>query len=66
MPFLKWGASMNFTEGKLLEYERMMREKPGFDRRPVKTMKERDCKHCLYYDDHRQKCGMKKCAVFDD
>lgn len=57
---------MNFTEGKLLEYERMMREKPGFDHKPDRTMNERDCKHCLYYDKHHRKCSEEKCIVFDD
>lgn len=63
---MKWGVLMNFTEGKLLEYERMMREKPGFDHKPIKTMKERDCKHCLYYDKHHRKCSEEKCVEFDD
>ena len=32
---LKRGVFMNFTEGKLTDYERIMKEKPGFNRRPV-------------------------------
>jgi len=55
-----------FTVGKDLEYERMMQETPGFYRRPVTTMKERDCKHCLYYDEKSRKCSLKKCVVFED
>lgn len=35
---------MHFTEGRLREYERMMQEKSVHDRRPIKTMKERECK----------------------
>lgn len=57
---------MLFTEGKRREYERIMQEKPGFDHRPVKTMKERDCKHCLYYDESCRKCSQEKCVVFED
>lgn len=57
---------MLFTLGKDREYELMMREKPGFDHRPVKTMKERDCKHCLYYDESSRKCSLEKCLIFDD
>jgi hypothetical protein len=55
-----------FTEGKLRWFERMMRETPGFDSRPILTMKERDCKHCLYYDEKSRKCTQEKCVVFDD
>ena len=57
---------MTFTEGKLLEYEYMMRKAPGFDRRRIKTMEKRDCKHCLYYDEHLRRCSLKKCLIFDD
>ena len=31
MPFLKGGASMYFTEGRLRAYERIMQEKPKHD-----------------------------------
>ena len=57
---------MYFTEGQLCKYERMMQEKPGFNRRPIKKMEERDCKHCLYFDDHHQICSKEKCVVSDD
>jgi hypothetical protein len=57
---------MHFTEGQLREYERMMQERPGYDRRPIKTMKERDCKHCLYFDERYYKCSKEKCILFDD
>jgi len=57
---------MYFTKGKLIEYERMMKETPGFNHRPVKTMKERDCKHCLNFDQSLGKCGKEKCVLFDD
>lgn len=57
---------MYFTKGKLIEYERMMRETPGFDPGLIKTMKEWDCKQCLYFDDNRRKCSKEKCAIFND
>lgn len=63
---LKGGALVYFTEGKLIEYERIMQENPGFDHRLIKTMKERDCKHCLYFDEHLHKCSKEKCIVFND
>ena len=57
---------MLFTEGRLREYECTMKEKPVYDRRLTKTMDERDCKHCLYFDEHCRKCSKKKCALFND
>lgn len=57
---------MYFTEGQLREYERMMQEKPGYNRRPIKTVKERDCKHCKFFDEHSHKCSKEKCTLFDD
>ena len=57
---------MLFTEGKDRVYERMMQERPGFDRRPDKTMKERDCPYCLYYVHKAKRCGLKTCIVFKD
>lgn len=66
MPFLKGGAPMHFTEGRLREYERMMQEKPIHDRRPIKTMKERDCKNCLHFDKRYHKCSREKCTIYDD
>lgn len=57
---------MFFTVGKRREFERMMQETPSFDRLSVKTMKERDCKHCLYYDESNRKCSREKCVVFED
>jgi len=57
---------MHFTEGPLREYERMMQEKPGHDRRPIKSMKARDSKHCLHFDEHCRKCNKEKCALFND
>lgn len=55
---------MNFTEGKDLEYERLMRQKPGFNKQRNKTIQERDCPHCLYWDEALQKCPHKKCVVY--
>ncbi|MPM85518.1 hypothetical protein SDC9_132599 [bioreactor metagenome] len=60
------GVFVLFTEGKSQAYERLMQEKPCFDRHPVKTMKERDCPHCLHYDNEAKKCGLGKCPVFQD
>ncbi len=57
---------MLFMVGKDREYERLMKQIPGFDRSPIRTMKERDCKHCLYYDEQLRKCSLEKCAVFED
>jgi len=57
---------MYFTEGQLREYERMMQEKPGYDRRPIKSMKERDCKPCPHFDEHCRKRGKEKCALCAD
>ena len=56
---------MLFTEGKTQEYERLMQERPCFDRRVDKTRKKRDCPHCLYYDKKTKKCGSERCIVFD-
>jgi hypothetical protein len=66
MPFLKGGTPMYFTEGQLLEYERMMQEKPGYNRRVIKTMKERDCRNCKHFDESCNKCSKDKCDIFDD
>lgn len=57
---------MHFTEGELRQYERLMQEKPGFNRRPAKTMKERECKKCLYFDENYHKCSKEKCPIFVD
>lgn len=57
---------MHFTEGQLRKYERMMQEKPGYDYRTIETMKERDCKHCLYFDERCRKCSIEKCILLVD
>jgi hypothetical protein len=44
----------------------MMREKPGFDHRPIKTMKVRNCVHCQHFDENLQRCSQEKCVLFDD
>jgi hypothetical protein len=62
----KGGASMLFTEGKDQVFERMMQERPSFGRRLDKTPKERDCPHCLYYDNKMKKCSLDRCIVFRD
>ncbi|MEG1547538.1 MAG: hypothetical protein RR232_02165 [Clostridia bacterium] len=55
---------MNFTEGKGLEYERLMKQKPGFHKKRDKTSRERDCHHCLYWNEALQQCLREKCIVF--
>jgi len=57
---------MYFTEGQLREYERMMQEKPGYKRRVIKTMKERDCRNCKHFDESCNKCNKDQCDIFDD
>lgn len=59
---------MLFTEGKDRNYERLMQEKPGFqrDRRRMvfPNARQRDCPHCLYYNEMLKKCGFETCIVF--
>lgn len=59
---------MLFTEGKDRKYERMMQEKPGFQRDRRRTVfpnaRQRDCPHCLYYNETLKKCGLETCVVF--
>ena len=57
---------MFFTEGLLQGYERMMQQKPVYNRRPIKTMDKKDCKHCLYFDERCHKCSKEKCTLFYD
>ncbi|MFZ5944005.1 MAG: hypothetical protein ACOYVD_07835 [Bacillota bacterium] len=57
---------MYFTEGQLREYERTMQEKPIHDRRPIKSLKELDCKNYLKFDKHCRKCSKEKCTLLDD
>ena len=57
---------MHFTEGQLREYERMMQEKPGFDRRQIRTVKEQDCEHCMYLDKQCKTCSKEKCDLFEN
>lgn len=59
---------MLFTEVKDRKYERLMQEKPGFkrDRRRMisPNARQRDCPHCLYYNETLKKCGLETCVVF--
>lgn len=50
---------MYFTEGKDREYERMMRQIPGFDREGG----DGDCPYCLHYHEKKKKCRLKRCAI---
>ena len=51
---------MYFTEGWLRQYECMMQEKPKNERELVKTVKEKDYKNCLHFDEHGEKYSKKK------
>ena len=67
MPFLKGGTPMYFTEGQLREYERIMQEKPGYNRRVIKTMKERDCRNCKHFDESCNRIGSSvRCSGHDE
>lgn len=58
---------MLFTEGKDLEYERLMQQKPGFDRKPNMTGSpkgKRGCLRCLHWDEQVEKCGIATCLYF--
>ena len=59
---------MLFTEGKYRNYERMMQGKPGFQRNRRRTVlpnaRQRDCPHCLYYNETLKKCNLETCIVF--
>ncbi len=57
---------MLFTEGKDQVFERLMRERPSSGRHTDNTPKDRDCPHCLYYDNKSEKCGLERCIVFED
>ena len=56
---------MIFTEGKERFYERLMQQKPNYSRHNVPPTKERDCKHCLHYDENLKKCNQEKCIIFN-
>lgn len=53
---------MYFTEGEDREYERMMKQIPGFDREE----EERNCPYCRYYKKKRKKCRLKRCVVYGE
>lgn len=58
---------MNFTEDKDLAFERLMRQKPGFDtysRKRRSPKRERDCPRCLYWKEDMGKCSLEKCIAF--
>ncbi len=58
---------MLFTEGKEeREYERMMQQKPCFDKRKQQMEKQRDCPHCLYFNEKKKCCGLEECTVFKE
>ena len=60
---------MLFTEGKHREYERLMQEKPGENRKRKRiffaTAENRDCPYCLYYMSKKKRCLYDKCIVFE-
>lgn len=53
-----------FTEGATQEFEREMQITPGFTKLP-RTQKERDCPHCLYWDEKKKRCKENTCIVFE-
>ena len=69
---------MLFTKGKHRQYESLMQEKPGFDKRHTghkilkdktiqfETAENKDCPYCLYYAEKKKKCRMPNCIVFDE
>lgn len=57
---------MYFTEGRLRTYERMMQQKPKYDREPVKPVREEDCAQCQHFDKHSGKCSKGKCIIPND
>lgn len=63
---------MLFTQGKSREYERMMNEKPGVERKTKKkkiffaTAENKDCPYCLYYTSKGKRCKYDKCIVFPE
>ncbi|RNC62893.1 MAG: hypothetical protein AWM53_01819 [Candidatus Dichloromethanomonas elyunquensis] len=57
---------MHFTEGQLREYERIMREKPGYDRKSLKAPKRKDFRLCSECHKHCDKCGKEQHALFGD
>ena len=53
---MKGGDAMNFTGGRLLEFERMMKENPGFKHEPIEAMEDQGYTNGLYsgrYDKNR-------------
>ncbi|WP_415535883.1 hypothetical protein [Dehalobacter sp. 4CP] len=57
---------MYFTEGQLREYERIMQEKPGYDRKPFKKPEQKDCRLCPKCDKRSDKSGKERHALFRD
>jgi len=61
---------MLFTEGKDREYERMMKEIPGMERKQKKiffaTAENKDCPYCLYYENKEKRCKYDHCIVFSE
>lgn len=57
---------MYFTEGQLLEYERIMQEKPVHDRRPIKSAKKQDRRNCQSFERSCCTCIKKKYILLDD
>lgn len=57
---MKGSAAMYFTECTLREYERMMQEKPGYDRGFRKPKDDRDYINCPSFKKEFQKYGKEK------
>ena len=63
---------MLFTSGQDRKTERLMLQKPNFNkqgrRKPIffPDKYHRDCPYCLYFLKRGKKCGLEKCTVFED
>jgi hypothetical protein len=57
---------VNFTEGKMIEYERMMREIPGFDHKPIKALKDQCCRQSHYPEGHMHSPNLSTGMIHDE
>jgi hypothetical protein len=55
---------MYFTKGRLLEYERMMKQTPRPEHDPVPP-NDRDCRPCLHVDERSGKGSRQKSDLLD-
>jgi hypothetical protein len=55
---------MYFTEGQSRDYERIMQEKPGYDRKPFKELRQKDSRLCREGDKCSNKSSKERHALF--